>query len=129
VKLAKWGTSAGMAEFDIGNEKLTVFNSHLSCESDEKNTETMSCYADYIRMRMRDGSRYIAAGDFNVYPEKVMRIIDFLKAANHGLPTYSTRAIDNILFSSDIKMSGPRVVDTISGGESDHNMVLCEIEV
>lgn len=129
VKLAKWGTSAGMAEFEIGCKKLCVFNSHLSCENDEKNTETMNCYADYIRMRMRmrGGCPFIAAGDFNEYPQKVMRIFDFLTAANTGQPTYSNKAIDNILISTGIKMSGTRIIDTVSSGESDHMMFLCEI--
>jgi endonuclease/exonuclease/phosphatase family metal-dependent hydrolase len=132
VKLAKWGTSAGMAEFDIEGKTLCVFNSHLSCENDEKNTETMTCYAEYIRMQMhtpqRCGCMCVATGDFNDSPEKVMRIINFLAAANTGLPTYSTKAIDNILYSRGIKMSGIRTVDTVSGGESDHRMLLCEIE-
>ena len=43
VKVAKQGTSCGYAVINVNGSPLTVFNTHLSCESEEANLDTMSC--------------------------------------------------------------------------------------
>ena len=123
--LAKWGTSAGSAVAEVPGGALRVFNSHLSCEDDVRNTETMERYADYMRSF---GGRFVAAADFNTDPVKIAAHMDFVRPVNLTLATFRNKNIDNILVTPDIQASAPWVIDTSADLTSDHRMLLCELE-
>ena len=128
VKICTQETSAGYARIDFDGHPLSVFNTHISCESPEANAEGLRCYDQLLGAYVRGtGRRLIAMGDFNVDSEVVGRGIPDFARANPGLATYETHSIDNILLSEGVSASEVRVLDATSGGESDHNMLLCKI--
>lgn len=121
VKLATQGTSCGYVR--IG--ELTLFNTHLSVESDEANTETMCCLGEILK---KQRTPWICCGDFNTNPGKFDQILPWVHYANKELLTYADRSIDNVLYADSIGIADVRVRDTTPDRITDHNMLLVCIE-
>jgi endonuclease/exonuclease/phosphatase family metal-dependent hydrolase len=127
VKLAKQGTSCGYVVLDIDGEAVTVFNTHLSVESDQANTETMLCLGDILCEYMKTGNgRILCCGDFNTNPDKIAKHLPMLKYANPGLHTYADRSIDNVLYLG-YDVQNVHTYDTTTSRVTDHNMLICNV--
>lgn len=120
VRIATQGTSCGYVR--IG--ELTLFNTHLSVESDEANTETMRCLGDILK-----GQRtpWICCGEFNTNPDKFERILPWVRYANSSLLTYADRSIDNLLYTAPVRITDVYTRDTTSDRVTDHNMLLVRV--
>ena len=129
VQIATQGTSCGYVRLDVEDRPVTVFNTHLSVENEESNTETLECLADILKDYDSEKGSFICCGDFNTSPKKVARYIPWVKLAHTGLHTYADRSIDHILFAGDIKAENTRTMDTQADKATDHNMVLTKIIV
>ncbi len=129
VKIATQGTSCGYCVLDVGGCEVTVFNTHLSIENEESNTECLVCLGDILRKYHEERGAFICCGDFNTQPEKVRNYIPWVELAHNGLHTYADRSIDHILYTSPIKTTGAHTRDTQSDGTTDHNMVVVEVEI
>lgn len=129
VKICTQGTSAGYAVIEAEGQPLTVFNTHLSCENEEANTEALNCYRNLLLAYRKGTDReLIAMGDFNTNPDRVETYIPEFPGVNPWLHTYEEQSIDNILLSPGVRAENVRILDTTTNRESDHNMLLCEIE-
>ncbi len=129
VKVAKQGTSCGYVSVDIGGESVTIFNTHLSCESDAGNFDTMNCLDYELREYYSRRGRLLCCGDYNVSPSVVSDNIKWVKLANKDLHTYADRSIDNVLYTSGFEVSNVRIKDATADLISDHNMLLCTVSV
>lgn len=129
VQIATQGTSCGYVKLDVEGCPVTVFDTHLSVENEESNTETLVCLADILNDYYTESGGFICCGDFNTSPQKVARYIPWVKLAHNGLQTYADRSIDHILYAGEIKTENARTKDTQADGTTDHNMVLTEITV
>ena len=130
VHIATQGTSCGYAVLDVDGTKVTVFNTHLSVENEESNTETLSCLGDVLTAYYRahpDG--FVCCGDFNTDPGKVSRYIPWVKKAHDGLVTYADRSIDHILTAGKVTTANTRTRNTQKDKVTDHNMVLTEVTI
>ncbi len=130
VKLAKQGTSCGYCVFNVEGIPVSVFNTHLSVESDAANTETLCCLADILnayRRSHKDG--FLVCGDFNTGVEKIQKHLPWLARAHDGLITYGNVSIDHILHTENIKTADVRTVNTQHDRITDHNMLLCKVSV
>lgn len=127
VRIAKQGTSCGFVRLNVGGEDVTVFNTHLSVESEEANTDTMLCLgdilADYVQAH---GERILCCGDFNTNPDKLALHLPWLQYANRGLYTYADRSIDNVLYLG-YEVQNVHTRDTTASRVTDHNMLLCDV--
>ncbi len=124
VRVATQGTSCGYAVLDLGATHVTVYNTHLSCESEEANTETLTCLGDILAGEQR---AFLACGDFNTSPEKVARYLPTLHRAHDGLITYADRSIDHILYTDPIRVTNTRTMDTQADRTTDHFMLLTDV--
>jgi endonuclease/exonuclease/phosphatase family metal-dependent hydrolase len=129
VQIATQGTSCGYVRLDLEGTSVTVFNTHLSVENEESNTETLGCLADILFDHYTKNGAFLCCGDFNTSPQKVSRYIPWVKLAHMGLHTYADRSIDHILYVGGIKAENVRTLDTQADKATDHNMVLAEITV
>ncbi len=130
VCVATQGTSCGYAELDVEGVKVTVFNTHLSVENEESNTETLCCLAEILSMyHQGSGKDFVCCGDFNTSPKKVSRYIPWVRLAHNGLVTYADRSIDHILCAGGVTSANTRTMDTQKDRTTDHYMVLTEITV
>lgn len=129
VQIATQGTSCGYARLDIEGTAVTVFNTHLSVENEESNTETLCCLADILAQYYEESGSFLCCGDYNTSPQKVSRYIPWVKLAHTGLPTYADRSIDHILYAGGMQTANTRTMDTQSDGATDHNMVLTEVTI
>ena len=128
VRIATQGTSCGYAVLDVEGTPVTVFNTHLSIENEESNTETLNCLGDVLSLYAAEHEGgFVCCGDFNTSPQKVARFIPWVKLAHEGLVTYADRSIDHILYTGAVTVSDARTRDTQSDGATDHNMVICEV--
>lgn len=127
VQIATQGTSCGYVVLDFFGTAVTVFNTHLSVESDEANTECMTCLRDILQAYTdtHDGP-VVCCGDFNEQPPKVARIIPWMKRAHEGLITYGQVSIDHILYLN-CTVHQVRTMDTQYDRTTDHNMLLCNV--
>ena len=129
VTIATQGTSCGYAVLDVEGTAVTVYNTHLSVENEEANTETLCCLGDVLsEVRRRNGS-FVCCGDFNTNPKKVARFIPWVEMAHKGLTTYADRSIDHILCYGVISLQNTRTMDTQRDRVTDHNMVLTHVTV
>ena len=127
VRIATQGTSCGYVVLDVNGEQVTVFNTHLSVESDEANTETMLCLGDILCKYMKTGNgRILCCGDFNTNPDKIAKHLPMLKYANSGLHTYADRSIDNVLYLG-YDVQNVHTYDTTTSRVTDHNMLICDV--
>ena len=126
VKIAKQGTSCGYVTLDTGDGEVTVFNTHLSCESDAANLETMSCLDGILAGYGKD---LLCCGDFNTLPEVVGGNMHGVKIANRSLHTYEDRGIDNILYTDGFEVTDVGTVDAVTEKISDHNMLICTVRI
>ncbi len=124
VRIATQGTSCGYAVLDMDGTPVTIYNTHLSCESEKANTETLQCLEAILTQA--SGS-FLVCGDFNTSPEKVARYLPTISRAHDGLITYADRSIDHILYTAPITVHNVRTMDTQSDGTTDHYMLLCEV--
>ncbi len=127
VKAAKQGTSCGYAALDIDGASVTVFNTHLSCESDEGNLDTMSCLDHELREYYAYNGGFLCCGDFNTSPKNVSDHIRWLSPANRDLYTYADRSIDNVLYTKDFSVTDVHTLDATTELISDHNMLICRV--
>lgn len=127
VRIATQGTSCGYVVLDVDGEHVTIFNTHLSVESDEANTETMLCLGtilyDYAQ---KNGGRILCCGDFNTNPDKIAKQLSALAYANQSLYTYADRSIDNVLYRG-IEVRNVHTRDTTTSRVTDHNMLICDV--
>ncbi len=126
VRIATQGTSCGYAVLDLGGTTVKLYNTHLSCETEEANTETLQCLGDIL---MAETVPLLACGDFNTSPAKVARYLPTVCRAHEGLTTYADRSIDHILYTAPITVDHVRTMDTQADGTTDHYMLLCEVTV
>ena len=129
VTVATQGTSCGYVVLDVEGTPVTVYNTHLSVENEESNTETLCCLGDILSTYRRDGGSFICCGDFNTNPQKVARFIPWVNLAHKGLTTYADRSIDHILYYGEVTVANTRTMDTQKDKVTDHNMVLCDVTV
>ena len=129
VVVATQGTSCGYVILDVAGTSVTVFNTHLSVENEESNTETLCCLGDVLAQAKQEGCSFLCCGDFNTSPQKVARFIPWAKQAHNGLITYADRSIDHILYSDGITVANTRTLDTQKDKTTDHYMVLTEVTV
>ena len=110
---------------------MTVFNTHLSIENEESNTETLCCLGDVLsaHREINGGKSFVCCGDFNTNPKKVARFIPWVKLAHDGLTTYADRSIDHILYHGEVSISNTRTMNTQKDRVTDHNMVLCDVTI
>lgn len=129
TKIAKQGTSCGYITFDFDKTSVTVFNTHLSCESEAGNLDTMSCLDQELREFYCYHGGFLCCGDFNTSPSVVSDNIRWVSLANKDLYTYADRSIDNVLYTKGFEVSGVKTLDATTGLISDHNMLLCTVTV
>ena len=130
VRIATQGTSCGYVVIDVDGVPVTVFNTHLSIENEESNTETLVCLGDILKKHVVAGKgAFLCCGDFNTSPAKVASYIPWVSLAHNGLTTYADRSIDHILYVSPIVTRNTRTMDTQVDGVTDHNMVLTDVTV
>ena len=129
VTVATQGTSCGYAVLDVEGTPVTVFNTHLSVENEESNTETLCCLGDILATLRREEKSFLCCGDFNTSPKKVARFIPWVNLAHNGLTTYADRSIDHILYFGKITVANTRTMNTQKDKVTDHNMVLTEVTV
>ena len=129
VTVATQGTSCGYAVLDVEATPVTVFNTHLSVENEESNTETLCCLGDILATLRREEKPFLCCGDFNTSPKKVARFIPWVNLAHNGLTTYADRSIDHILYFGKITVANTRTLNTQKDKVTDHNMVLTEVTV
>lgn len=129
VKVAKQGTSCGYITVDMDGTPVTVFNTHLSCESEEGNRDTMNCLNDELSEFYSSRGDLLCCGDFNTSPENVSAGISRLGLANKDLHTYADVSIDNVLYTPGFEVSDVRIMDATTDLISDHNMLLCKVTV
>lgn len=129
VTVATQGTSCGYAVLDVEGMPVTVFNTHLSVENEESNTETLCCLGDILATLRREEKSFLCCGDFNTSPKKVARFIPWVSLAHNGLTTYADRSIDHILYFGSIAVANTRTMNTQKDKVTDHNMVLTEVTV
>ncbi len=130
VKLATQGTSCGYCVINVEGVPVTVFNTHLSVESEAANTETLHCLSDVLKGYLhthREG--LLVCGDFNTGVEKVKKHLPWMKRAHEGLVTYGNVSIDHILYTGAVTVRRVRTMDTCHDRITDHHMVLCEVEI
>ena len=129
VKIATQGTSCGYCVLDVNGSLVTVFNTHLSIENEEANTECLCCLCDILKEHSDTHGAFLCCGDFNTSPEKVKSYIPWVTLAHNGFHTYADRSIDHILYTPPIVTSNARTMDTQYDGTTDHHMVLVEVEI
>lgn len=130
VRIATQGTSCGYVVLDVEGIPVTVFNTHLSVENEESNTETLTCLGDVLAFYLSEHPEgFVCCGDFNTAPEKVARYIPWAERAHNGLITYADRSIDHILYKGAVTVTNPRTLDTQVDRVTDHNMVLTDVTV
>lgn len=130
VRIATQGTSCGFVTLDVEGTPVTVFNTHLSVESDEANTETLVCLGDVLSTHHREHGRGIlCCGDFNTVPQKISRYLPWITLSHRDLATYADISIDHILYTAPYTVADTRILDTRKDGVTDHNMVLSEVTV
>lgn len=127
VKIATQGTSCGYVVLEVDGTPVTVFNTHLSIESEEANTECLSCLGDILKAHADTKGVFLCCGDFNTSPEKVRTYIPWVTLAHNGLHTYADRSIDHILSIAPIMTQNTRTLDTQYDGTTDHHMVVLEV--
>ncbi len=127
VKIAKQGTSCGYVVLDVAGERVTLFNTHLSIESDEANTDTMLCLGDILNEYAdKNGAKLLCCGDFNTNPDKLAKHLPRFSRANADLLTYADRSIDNVLYLG-YQVENVHTVDTTTSCVTDHNMLVCDV--
>ena len=127
VTVATQGTSCGYAVLDVEGTPVTVYNTHLSIENEEANTECLCCLGDILRDHADTRGAFLCCGDFNTSPTKVKTYIPWVNLAHNGLHTYADRSIDHILFIEPIDTDNVRTMDTQYDGTTDHHMVVVEV--
>lgn len=129
LKTATQGTSCGYVRLRCGARRLTVFNTHLSCESTAANRETMAELGRILReyRAANPGEPVICTGDFNEFPAVLRGVIPDMATTAETERTYKHKTIDNVLRSEGVTAEDVRTVDCSSDGTSDHNMLLCRI--
>ena len=128
VQIATQGTSCGYVTLNVEGSAVTVFNTHLSVENEESNTETLNCLGDVLSQWSRERREgMICCGDFNTSPQKVARYLPWVTLAHYGLTTYADRSIDHILYTDPIRTENTRTMDTQYDGTTDHHMVLTDV--
>ncbi len=130
VQIATQGTSCGHVMLDVDGVLVTVFNTHLSCESEEANTETLTCLRAVLEAyEATENKPLLVCGDFNTHPQKVAAYLPAYHRVHDGLITYADRSIDHILYTDPIKISDVHTIDTQADGTTDHYMLLCRVQM
>ena len=127
VKIAKQGTSCGFVVLDVDGQRVTVFNTHLSIESEDANTDTMLCLGDILNdYADKNGAKLLCCGDFNTNPDKLAKHLPRFGRANADLHTYADRCIDNVLYLG-YEITNVSTRPTAQTCVTDHNMLICDV--
>lgn len=127
VRIAKQGTSCGYVVLDVEGNHVTLFNTHLSIESEEANTDTMLCLGNILDdYAEKNGAKLLCCGDFNTNPPKLAEYLPRFSRANADLLTYADRSIDNVLYLG-YQIENVHTVDTTTSRVTDHNMLVCDV--
>ncbi|MBO5758132.1 MAG: endonuclease/exonuclease/phosphatase family protein [Clostridia bacterium] len=127
VRIAKQGTSCGYVVLDVDGQRVTLFNTHLSIESEEANTDTMLCLGNILDdYAEKNGAKLLCCGDFNTNPPKLAEYLPRFSRANADLLTYADRSIDNVLYLG-YQIENVHTVDTTTSRVTDHNMLVCDV--
>ncbi len=130
VRIATQGTSCGYVLLDVNGIPVTLYNTHLSCETEEANTETLECLGAVLDAHTAAGKGpFLVCGDFNTSPAKVAQYLPHIHRAHDGLVTYADRSIDHILYTDPITVADVRTLDTQADDTTDHYMLLCEVQL
>ncbi len=129
VRIATQGTSCGYVVLDVAGSPVTVFNTHLSIENEEANTECLCCLGNILKNHHDTRGSFLCCGDFNTSPAKVKTYIPWVNLAHNGLHTYADRSIDHVLYTVPIMTHNARTMDTQYDGTTDHDMVIVEIKI
>ena len=131
VTVATQGTSCGYVTLDLGGLSVTVFNTHLSVESEEANTDTLRCLSGVLRdWRATHTDGFVCCGDFNTTAEKILRYIPDVRTAHTGLLTYAhINSIDHMIYTDPLVLSHVRLLDTCTDRTTDHSMLLADVTV
>jgi endonuclease/exonuclease/phosphatase family metal-dependent hydrolase len=133
----KLDTAAGAEERVLAYARILtyhgavcMFNTHLSYESDQAILTNLSSLGAKLTASGRD--KYCGTGDFNTTPDVISKSLSGIGIADTGLPTEMSNAgvwgvIDNILYTQDVTVSDVSVKDAITGGVSDHNLVMARV--
>lgn len=119
------GRSVCYASILTGTRPLNLFNTHLSNESEQANAVTLGSLEAYLLSQNHD--EFVVTGDFNALSDTVLSYISRVSAANSFYKTHLGREIDNILYTSGISVSGLTMIDSVTPGYSDHNMLVCNV--
>lgn len=131
VKLATQGTSCGYVILDVQGTRVTIFNTHLSVESEEANTDTLTCLASVLDTWCQTHQEgFICCGDFNTGAEKLLTYLPNVKTAHQSLLTYAHKAsIDHMLYTHPFILEHVRLLDTCTDRTTDHSMLLADVTV
>lgn len=127
VDVATQGTSCGYIVADIGGQRVTVFNTHLSIESEAGNLDTLRCLNDELTAYKASRGGFLCTGDYNTQSDVVLSHVKGVRAANKDLKTYADVSIDNVLYTEEFTVTDVRTVETTRNWVSDHNMLLMTI--
>ncbi len=126
VRMATQGTSCGYILIDVAGTAVKIYNTHLSCETEEANSETLVCLGNILNA---DSDEFLVCGDFNTSPEKVAAYLPNYRRAHDGLITYADRSIDHILYTPALSVTNVRTLDTQADRTTDHYMLLCDVSI
>ncbi len=130
VHIATQGTSCGYIVIDLEETPVTIYNTHLSCESEEANTETLECLNQILCARLENNPHpFLVCGDFNTSPRKVAEYMPRFYRAHEGLITYADRSIDHILYTAPLNVTRVRTIDTQADHTTDHHMLIADVVV
>ncbi|MCL2696124.1 MAG: SH3 domain-containing protein [Clostridiales bacterium] len=109
-----------------------MFNTHTSNGSESQKAVCFRAINDKIKAKGL--SAYFITGDFNASPEVLARYLPKgVRLANEKLPTFGSggngRAIDNIVHTSNVKVSKLKVTDAIGPRISDHNLLTATVKI
>lgn len=117
--------SAGMAEIQIGDERLIFWNTHLSFE----NTEQRRIQFEQLKQLMPQDRDWILTGDFNTPHFDEFRVLGDVKLVNDTDHVYRTfretgSPIDNIVYTAPWSVVKAGIIDN---DHSDHNLLYAEM--
>jgi endonuclease/exonuclease/phosphatase family metal-dependent hydrolase len=118
--------SIGCATVQIGDEKISFWNTHLSFE----NTEQRRLQLEQIRELVPKDMPWILTGDFNTSNFDEMRILGDVSMVNdfdhiHKTFRESGSPIDNIIYTAPWSVIRAGIVDN---DHSDHNLLYAVME-
>ncbi|MBQ9469068.1 MAG: endonuclease/exonuclease/phosphatase family protein, partial [Clostridia bacterium] len=124
------GRSLGHAVIDVDGVELDYYNTHLEWSSGEGRRNQLA----YIKQIFSEKKLAILTGDLNTStPEEYVPSFPLCNFANGLENVYKTNedgAIDHIISTRNrVKQLKTGMIDEISNGHSDHNMLWAELKI